>query len=563
MMSAAYKGFALFAWYRYRTFFIVGACIYLALWLGGTALSPGQFQQVRDPALLLMRLAAFLLPGMLFTSSANPVNADIAGSESYFPKYLFTLPLTARQLVVPFMTYAALVSALLWAAGALVIGRPALVLDFMDLPVGFVPRALWLPLIQLSLLGWGTVLNWISTRRRWTRIVTAVLVLCLWAAATLIAANTHVSGDVVAALCLIQLPLAYTVAVWAVARARRGDPERTAWRKQERDTGRPVPREPFKSALRAQGWFEWRLNGKSPLLVGCALIFLMTSLSVLFGPESSLLGLLLSGQPVTAARPGALLGMLLMGGMLPALFPLTAGMAYSSFRRDINDPFLMPPFLATLPLSTGEFVWCKAKALTLSFTVFFILIFVIPATLSAMLGGMSDAMALLLSEHRALQIVALLGAVFIGVLVLALGCALNVMWVSLAGGRRTAAWTVSLPIGLLLFLGVLAKNPSWLPRFVAALPSLLPWLAAAKLGALALLIYRVDSMQLYARSRIRWICGCWAAVVTVGLGLYVGDASYLSVGTAHLTTALLALIVMTPILAIFGAPLALQRNRSR
>src|SRR2546427_7478351 len=74
-----------------------------------------------------------------------------------------------------------------------------------------------------------------------------------------------------------QVPLAYLVARFAVARARRGDvPD---WRGLSARSGEiadalPRPRDHWSSPGRAQVWFEWRRHGRSlPALVGLVLPF--------------------------------------------------------------------------------------------------------------------------------------------------------------------------------------------------------------------------------------------------------------------------------------------------
>src|SRR5207302_1348024 len=78
---------------------------------------------------------------------------------------------------------------------------------------------------------------------------------------------------------------AYLAALFAVARARRGDVpdwlEAFARRRQTAD----LPGRHFASSARAQFWFEWRRHGWSlPTLLGILLPF---GLALLFIPDST------------------------------------------------------------------------------------------------------------------------------------------------------------------------------------------------------------------------------------------------------------------------------------
>src|SRR6266705_3576938 len=109
------------------------------------------------------------------------------------------------------------------------------------------------------------------------RLIVAVLCLAALDTVVLLAIHFKAREPMMLAILAPQLPLAYLVARFAVARARRGDvPD---WRGLSARSGEiadalPRPRDHLSSPGRAQVWFEWRRHGRSlPALVGLLLPF--------------------------------------------------------------------------------------------------------------------------------------------------------------------------------------------------------------------------------------------------------------------------------------------------
>src|SRR5439155_13536725 len=101
----------------------------------------------------------------------------------------------------------------------------------------------------------------------------------------LLALNYKAREPVMVAICAPQIPFAYLVAWYAVARARRGDvPD---WRGFFARLGqivdvRPRQRKRFLSPARAQLWFEWRRHGR--VLPAMVAIVVPVELLLLFIP---------------------------------------------------------------------------------------------------------------------------------------------------------------------------------------------------------------------------------------------------------------------------------------
>src|SRR5436309_1874719 len=93
------------------------------------------------------------------------------------------------------------------------------------------------------------------------RVIITVLWLASIDAVIMVALKQKASEPVMLAILAPHVPLAYLVARFAVASARRGDvPD---WRRMFTRVGKTAARDPFRSAARAQAWFEWRLYGPS------------------------------------------------------------------------------------------------------------------------------------------------------------------------------------------------------------------------------------------------------------------------------------------------------------
>ena len=145
------------------------------------------------------------------------------------------------------------------------------------------------------------------------------------------------------------IPVAYLVARFAVARARRG--EVPDWRRIFAWLGwivdlLPRRRDPFfRSPADAQVWFEWRRYGRSlPALVGILLPFEVFLLFVF------------SDTPVLVVE--TLFAVLLTPPFMAAFVAATVS---SSESPDGSDSYELTPFIATRPLSSASLITAKLK----------------------------------------------------------------------------------------------------------------------------------------------------------------------------------------------------------
>jgi hypothetical protein len=133
-------------------------------------------------------------------------------------------------------------------------------------PSGINVPLVWPALLAASLLAWTQALTWMPYPLPGLRIVVTVLLLGTIDTIALVALEFKAHEPLMVGIVAPQIPLAYLVARFAVARARRG--EVPDWRgvfAGLTQTTRILSRrrEHFRSAASAQTWFEWRRNGRS------------------------------------------------------------------------------------------------------------------------------------------------------------------------------------------------------------------------------------------------------------------------------------------------------------
>ncbi len=199
--------------------------------------------------------------------------ADIAARESIYPARMFTLPVTTRALAGWPMFYGAAATMLLVLTAGLFLGWETVgdLGRFKLQPWGVTVPLSWPPLLAAVFLCWTQALTWMPYGLRGLRPLVTVLWLIALDAAVFVAIELEVPEPTLIAVLAPQLPLAYLVACFAVARARRGDvPD---WRGISARLSRvsgvfPRRRGPFRSPDRAQMWFEWRQHGRSLPVLG-------------------------------------------------------------------------------------------------------------------------------------------------------------------------------------------------------------------------------------------------------------------------------------------------------
>src|SRR6266705_686739 len=191
---------------------------------------------------------------------------DLAARHSMYPARMFTLPVTNAALVGWPMFYGTAAMAILWLAARL----------FAVWPSGIEIPLMWPALLAAALLAWTQALMWMPYGVPGIRLIVAVLCLAALDTVVLLAIHFKAREPTMLAILAPQVPLAYLVARFAVARARRGDvPDwRGMFARRGSDAVLARRLHHFPSPARAQVWFEWRWHGRSlPALVGLLLPF--------------------------------------------------------------------------------------------------------------------------------------------------------------------------------------------------------------------------------------------------------------------------------------------------
>lgn len=604
-MSAAFKGTALYVWSRHRPLLGAAVAIYLAIFVSFDTLWGLEGQPLVVTMLTFLRAAPFFLPLLLFATAASVFSVDLASRESAFPRHFFTLPVGSVQLALPFLVY----GALLWAAGwAFAIGITdgrVLLAGPLQLPPEALRSETWFPFLELSLVVWGQALIWTPFRHRGARVVlVAALVAAHFGGLVAGIRQTSTASDL-SALALVSAIAAAGAGVWAVVRARRGDPSvaaaastralraspssapspssalpspssaspspspaagefaaSTAGRVAShpalaagRDAKPPrLRRLAFRSALDAHVWYEWRLHGLSRWFFLSSVIAVLILTPMLLAPRREVLG----AGAMTATGIGLLFMALVF---VPSFGPL-----FASFAANRYNAFTMPSFFAALPLSSGDFAWAKMRAAARSVALMCAAIGALVALGAALIDGSwpGALAAALRARYGAVEGTVLFAAAAGMLPLVAIAATMNTVWFALAD--RRAIWRAFNAVLIAIVFGWLAsvqwmqRHPDWPLRAAEALPAILIALAAAKLIALGALTHRVATRRLYPSRRIGVIGGAWLAAVLAGFAVCI---RYVPGTDAHALTAVAAFVVLVPVLGVMGAPLALQLNRVR
>jgi len=454
------------------------------------------------------------------------LGGDIAARQSMYPARLFTLPLTTGALVFWPMLYGAIAMTALWILSRLAVVWPA------DVRV---PLA-WPAFLAASLLAWTQALTWMPYALRGMRVIVTVLWLMIIDTIVMVALNLQAPEPVMIALVAPQIPLAYLVARFAVARARRGDtPD---W--HAATAGRARTAAPFRSNTQAQLWFEWRQGGRAlPLLVALLLPFELAML-VLFRGTPAIAGemlLLIAFTPpimaafvaATMSRPGAFAVMRPM----PDTALIAAKLRVAIYSTAATWLLLLATTLIVLRLSgTGTLVADQARQLREIF-------------------GTARAVSLVL---------------------LALAFVVASTWKllvqSLFIGMSGRAWLAKASVfGTLTLLAIFPPLAHWalhnheVMKFVwNGMPWFLGFLVCLKTGAGAWIAHRLHAWHLMSERALLAGALAWNAAVFALFALLAWTVPELLV--RHYVLALVAILV-TPLARVSAAPLALAWNRHR
>src|SRR5260370_7406580 len=130
-----------------------------------------------------------------------------------YPARSYTLPVTNAALVGWPMIYGKADMAMLWLAARL----------FAVWPAGIAIPVIWPALLAAALLSWTQALTWMPYGLPGIRLIVAALCLAALDTVVLLAIHFKAGEPRMVAILAPQVPLAYLVARFAVARARRGE----------------------------------------------------------------------------------------------------------------------------------------------------------------------------------------------------------------------------------------------------------------------------------------------------------------------------------------------------
>jgi hypothetical protein len=469
------------------------------------------------------------------------LSGDLAARQSMYPARMFTLPVTTAALAGWPMLYGSVAMAVLWFGTRLFALWPSAV----QVPV------IWPVLLAASLLAWTQTLTWMPYPLPGLRVIITVLWLAVIDAIVLVALNSKAREVVMLAILAPHVPFAYLVARFAVSRARRGDvPD---WRRMFNRLGQivlPGRRRQFRSAARAQAWFEWRLYGRSlPWLVGILLPF---ELALLFAFSHT---------------PELIFEVLLFVLFTPPFMAVFVAATAARSSVTVSGAYGVTPFIAARPLTNGSLIAAKLKATMWSTLAAWMLV-VVATPLALRFSG--AAPVVIERAHRLVEVVGTTRAIAIALLGLAalLASTWKQLVQSLYIGMSGREWVVKASVFVALtFLAVILPLAVWISRSkyaMAVLWNAFPWIAAVlagfKLSAAVWIAMRLRDKRLVSDRTLVIGAVCWDVAVFALYGLLIWLLPTL-LFPAYLL-ALLAILAI-PLARLSAAPLALAWNRHR
>jgi hypothetical protein len=555
VISAAFRSTARFVWSKNRVILLACAAVYVAIFIASRIWSPDEVHRSLPQATVVMRLAPFVLPLLILVGSVNVATAQLGSREAYFPRVFYTLPLKAYEMVMPFIVYCVALAAVLWLLGGFISDWLILRLGPPGTPKAVDTISYWLPFLVTSGLVWFQALAWTPVRFGWLRISAFLFAVLAHFVAVLLCVARVVTPNEMIVASLLQIPLAFLVATRGVARDRRGvthdhaSKRVVATDKSEGRIARAAARRPlrrFSGAFEAQHWFENRIrrwSGIGLATLPMALIAIVVVLNALNNHINKPEMLAVLSRITLIMFVWALIALGAVNGFLAASFRFVTRWQY-------KEAFSMPSFFATLPMSTGDFVWVKLTSVTMRMLAFSAIAVIACAWIAFSMGFVDDARV----QDLALAVLAF-------VLVL-LGTTASLMSLSLGGG----AWNRSNAIHFSRYL-IFAIGGSWVGAYWGthhapppALPEIVRGLAILKLVTLVLLMRHVGLRGFLSWTRLATLLAFWLA--TFGSLLATGLA-FLPEGAISTPTLAAACVLLSPVQGTVAAPLSLHLNRVR
>jgi hypothetical protein len=469
------------------------------------------------------------------------LDGDLAARESLYPARMFTRPVTTTALAWWPMFYGTLAVMVLWTATRLLAAWPA----------SIVVPAVWPGLLAVVQLAWAQALMWMPYGLRGTRVLMASLWLASIDTIAILALYQKASEPVMAAILVPQIPLAYLLARYAVARARRGDvPDwHGGFARVMRSAAPREQQEAFPSAALAQAWFERRRGGVS----------LPAWIAILLPLELSLLWAV--GESTTLV-----VEILLAALATPMVIATFTATTVSGSSREAGASFGLPAFVATRPMTSTQLVAAKLR-LTVRSTILAWLLVAVAVPIAIALSGASTIVA-----QRSREVADAVGtprAVVFALLVVAgfVASTWKQLVQSLYIGLTGREWLIKGSVFVALtILFLIALTGDWIYEtgrvgaLFSTLPLILSVLAALKMIAAAWVATRLYRDRLVSdRTLVAGAAGWSLAVFALfGLLAWMFDSP-------HIPRYFLMLVAMLaiPLARVSAAPLALAWNRHR
>ncbi len=471
------------------------------------------------------------------------LEGDLAARQSMFPPRMFTLPISTSALAGWPMLFGSAAIMVLWAALRV----------FAIWPAGETIPVLWPALLAASLLAWTQALTWMPYGLRGMRIVVAMLWLATIDAIVMLALQFKAPETVMLAMLAPHVPLAFVVARYGVARARRGDvPDwggpfvwaaASAAKRRSR-----LPR--FATPEQAQALFEWKERGWSlPALVVMLVPLELTLLAVAGSSELlvfTILFAVLCTPPFMATFVGA-----------------TGSASPSSANRAASAP----AFHATRPLTSTALVAAKLKtACGSALAASALTLVAIPVALA-----LSGTAPMVIERVRTL---AAFGGIpraitwgCLGTLALLVATwkqLVNGLFIGLSGRDWMVKANVVLALTLLTAIGPvvqwLADHRGAQVALWGAIPAVLALCVVGKLSAACWVAVRLARSNFISDRALVLGTASWTATVLALYGL-LAWLFYFPLFPRYLLG--LAAILAVPLARLAAAPLALDWNRHR
>lgn len=469
------------------------------------------------------------------------LDGDLAARQSMYPARLFTLPVTTTALSVLPMIYGTAAMMILWLATRTLALWPS------GLPVPWI----WPAFLAASLLAWTQALTWMPYPIPGLRIFVTVLLLGTIDTTAILALHFKAHESVMLGILAPQIPLAYLVARFALARARCGDAPhwRPAFASQAQIAPRPRHRERFSSPASAHAWFEWRRHGRS--LPAWVAILLPFELVLLW---------------VAGESTGLVVTILIAVLLTPPFMATFAATAASSSSANTGDSYGVTPFIATRPLTNAELIAAKLRMAIRSVSVTWLLV-LLAMMIALTLSGTSG---LLLERLRRLSEIVGAPRAVVAVLLLVGGCIaatwtqlVQGLYVGLTGRASLINGSVVLVLGFFFLFGPFAEwivDSRRLGEVWSALPLIFTLLVTVKMIAAVWVVVRLYRGRLLSDRALVLGAGFWCVAV---FALYAVLVWLL--GTPHIPHYLMMLlaILAIPLARLSAAPLALAWNRHR